>query len=157
MCHRIEISLSSEPASVRQARHWAGNQLAGIYEQLPATTCDQPDAVADDVEIVVSELVSNAIQARTHRLDLALEAHHRSVRIEVTDDAPGLPTRHQPSADASRGRGLAIVHALATHSGVNLHHDAKTVWAELPVPDGTHANFDCGQMRGVRRAGARGP
>lgn len=143
MCHRTETSLPSRPVSVRQARRWASNQLAAMYNQPPARTDDQHDSVVDDVELVVSELVSNAIRARAHRLDLALEAHHRSVRVEVSDDAPGLPIRRQPSSDARRGRGLAIVDTLATQSGVDQHHDSKTVWAELPVPEGTQANFDC--------------
>ena len=143
MCHRTEISLPSEPAAVGQARRWAGNQLAAMYDQPPATTYDRPDSVVDDIELVVSELVSNAIQTRTHRLDLALEAHHRSLRVEATDDAPGLPTRRQPSPDALRGRGLTIVEAIASHWGVDPHHGGKTVWAELLVPDGARANFDC--------------
>ena len=105
MCHRTETSLPSEPTSVGQTRRWASYQLAAMYEQPPATTHDQPDALADDIEIVFSELVSNAIQARAHRLDLALEAHHRSVRIEATDDAPGLPTgsNHRQTRHAGAG------------------------------------------------------
>jgi hypothetical protein len=57
------------------------------------------------------------------------------VRVEVLDDAAGLPQLQSPSPAAPRGRGLQIVQALAARWGVEPHEDGwKAVWAEVEVP-----------------------
>jgi anti-sigma regulatory factor (Ser/Thr protein kinase) len=96
---------------------------------------DRVDAasVIADAELIVSELLSNAINASCTRTELMLSAREDCVRIEVHDDASGLPQpRHPDSADL-HGRGLLIVSALATDWGVETSARGKRVWAELAL------------------------
>lgn len=90
---------------------------------------------ADDVEVerivlIVSELVSNAVEATEDHYDLALWATSDSWRIRVTNRAaPGaIPPRDDWGPDdilSLRGRGLAIVETLASH--VLVDHDGGRV------------------------------
>jgi anti-sigma regulatory factor (Ser/Thr protein kinase) len=95
--------------------------------------------IADDVLLVVSELLTNAI---VHALPPATLTLSRSpvdrcgaVRVEVTDRGPvtpaGLPAS-APDPD-EHGRGLAIVTALASRCGVDVHPGGTSRWAELQV------------------------
>jgi hypothetical protein len=49
-----------------------------------------------------------------------------------------MPKRTDPDADAERGRGLAIVEALARSSGVRASQDGKTSWFTLALTDRAH-------------------
>jgi anti-sigma regulatory factor (Ser/Thr protein kinase) len=103
-----------------------------------------PGAAVDDANLVVSEIVTNAVQANCQEIGLAIEAHHNHVTIAATDDAPGSPTRRRPRSDSVRGRGLLIVDALTDRWGVrDADGGRKTVWAELPVPSTAVPTFDC--------------
>ena len=92
---------------------------------------------ADDVLLVVSELLTNAIvhalPPATLRLSRTEVNHCGAVHIEVTDRGPATPTG--PSAAApdpdEHGRGLTIVTTLATRCGVRVHADGTSRWAEL--------------------------
>jgi anti-sigma regulatory factor (Ser/Thr protein kinase) len=95
----------------------------------------KPDAV-ECVELVVSELVTNAIQA-TRRLHVTVP---RAVRLRLTDlgpailvevaDAEPVPPRLQRAYDDSEGgRGLMIVEALCTEWGAYANkRGGKVVW-----------------------------
>ena len=135
MCQRAETVLPCEPVSVARARHWALDQLARMYEGQAG--------IAADVELVVSELVTNCVRADAHRFAVAIEGHHTSVRVAARDDAPGVPVKCAPPRDRSGGRGLIIVDALARRWGVTSDGEGKTVWAEFPLPDDVRATFDC--------------
>jgi hypothetical protein len=62
------------------------------------------------------------------------------VRLEVSDGGgPSVPVRHDAGPEDVRGRGLAIVAALARDWGVepgrNGSGRVSTVWVDLPVKD----------------------
>ena len=135
MCQRAETVLPCEPVSVARARHWARRQLAEMYEGQAG--------IAADVELVVSELVTNCVRADAHRFAVAIEGHHTNVKVSARDDAPGVPVKRAPPRDTVGGRGLIIVEALARRWGVTPDGEGKTVWAECPVPDGVRPRFDC--------------
>ena len=135
MCHRVEITMPCEPASVPAARHWAAEHLGQMYVE--------PGRAADDAELVVSELVSNCVRADAHRFGLAIDGHHGAVRIEATDDAPGRPSPRPASATDPSGRGLLIVDTLAEDWGVQVQDPGKTVWADLAVATDCTPTFDC--------------
>lgn len=135
MCHRVETTMPCEPASVPAARHWATGQLRQMYGQVG-------DA-AGDVELIVSELVSNCVRAHAHYFELTLDGHHHALRIEVTDDAPGEPTPRTAGPDEVNGRGLLIVDTLAADWGLRADHPRKTVWADLVVATGWSPTFAC--------------
>ena len=135
MCQRAETALPCEPVSVATARHWALDQLAGMYEGHAR--------IATDVELVVSELVTNCVRADAHRFAVAIEGHHSYVKVSARDDAAGAPVKRAPPRDAGNGRGLIIVDALALRWGVTPDGEGKTVWAEFLVPDNVRPTFDC--------------
>ncbi|SER98624.1 Histidine kinase-like ATPase domain-containing protein [Pedococcus cremeus] len=82
--------------------------------------------------LVVSELVTNAIQHANSDIDVVLAAHDGRLRVGVRDRSPAPPvTRHAPP-DATGGRGLRVVEALARSSGAWPTVDGgKFVWAVL--------------------------
>lgn len=135
MCQRAETALSCEAASPALARRWAVAQLASMY--------DRPSEIAGDVELVVSELVTNCLRADAHQFTVAIEGHHSFVKVSATDDAPGVPVKRAPPPDVEGGRGLMVIEALSRRWGVTPDGPGKTVWAEFPVPDGVRPTFDC--------------
>lgn len=140
MCHRATTQMRCEAAAVPAARHWASDQLTTLF--------DAPGDAADDVALLVSELVSNCVRARGHRFELAIEAHHDSLRVEATDDAPGLPTPVVARGGDASGRGLLIIEKLATEWGVQPVPEGKTVWAALRLPPHARASFACDRPAG---------
>ena len=54
---------------------------------------------------------------------------------EVSDGSPVIPEPRTADLDDERGRGLAIVAALAADSGVNVRPGGKTTWFALALRD----------------------
>jgi anti-sigma regulatory factor (Ser/Thr protein kinase) len=135
MCRKAETSVACEPAAVGWARRWTLGELTSIYAGLGETSLD--------IQTVVSELVTNALQAECRRLTLSLDAHHTFVRIATTDDAAGDPVKLSPSPDMAHGRGLLIVDAFSKRWGVEREALGKTVWAEVALSRNPLPNFDC--------------
>lgn len=95
--------------------------------------------VIETVKLLVSELVTNAVQA-TQRLHLIvpgsvtvrLTGRGRHILIEVADPATSGPARLAPEADAEQGRGLLLVDTLAVEWGAYpLEQSGKVVWAKV--------------------------
>lgn len=85
----------------------------------------------DDVLLVTSELLSNAC-VHGHGIDrLTLEHRPGVLRVEVTDHNPARPHCRAPEPGLPHGYGLLVVQYLAVCWGTTVHHDGKTVWAEL--------------------------
>ncbi|MEV0447513.1 SpoIIE family protein phosphatase [Streptomyces sp. NPDC050600] len=92
-----------------------------------------PDADTFPVEVVVSELVTNAVRYGTAPITLRLVRGGTTLVCEVDDAALTAPhLRHAKAVDEG-GRGLHITAALATGWGVRYREDGKTVWAELDL------------------------
>ena len=53
------------------------------------------------------------------------------LRIEVRDGNARMPPRAAPQREATSGRGLAVVGAVATSWGTHFYGDGKVVWAEI--------------------------
>ncbi|MFI9272329.1 ATP-binding protein [Kitasatospora sp. NPDC052896] len=88
--------------------------------------------LADTAELLVSELVTNALlhTASGAVLEAALGADRR-LRVEVRDTSGRLPRPRRPGDTATSGRGLVLVEALADAWGVQSGGDGKTTWFEL--------------------------
>lgn len=84
-----------------------------------------------DVELVVSELVTNGVVHGAAPLSLAIEVRHQSMHIDVSDGGQGDPVARGFSSDAGDGRGLALVKRIATSWGVESSSTGKTVWADI--------------------------
>ncbi|MFH8470980.1 ATP-binding protein [Streptomyces sp. NPDC017991] len=97
------------------------------------------DDAAEAVILVVSELVTNAVEHGQPPLTLLLRHlsghRHGGVRIEVSDGGPASrPGAWASSSDAcERGRGLGIVEALASSHGSRTQPHRSTYWAALPA------------------------
>jgi hypothetical protein len=103
---------------------------------------DAADAVALDIQAVVSELITNSVRAEARHLTLAIDGHHTRVALAATDDAPGDPVKQEPAPNVDHGRGLLIVDALSARWGVRREAGSKTVWAEVRVGDNAGPTFD---------------
>ena len=136
---QTSLVLGALPSAVACARLHARNVM---YEwSLPS--------VADSVELIVSELVTNAVCAFTGldgrpkygartglpRVGLRLSSDRAHVRIEVWDQDPHIPVSKAASPDDESGRGLMLVEALSECWGCDTTpgQSSKVVWAELPV------------------------
>jgi anti-sigma regulatory factor (Ser/Thr protein kinase) len=91
--------------------------------------------VVDTARLIVSELITNAVNASCSGTDLQLSCEGGSLRIAVDDDGDGLPTMRTAEQRDENGRGLAIIAALAANWGVvDYPNDGKQVWAEVTLP-----------------------
>ncbi|WNV89048.1 ATP-binding protein [Umezawaea sp. Da 62-37] len=89
----------------------------------------------EDVELLATELVSNAYDHGLHPISARLWSppHTRFVRVEVDDsNALGLPVVGVSRLGAFRGRGLVMVDRLAHRWGTAVRTWGKTIWAEVP-------------------------
>ncbi|MEU6653900.1 SpoIIE family protein phosphatase [Streptomyces sp. NPDC046900] len=112
--------LDHHPKAVATARTHTQHQLAlwGVDEETAYTT-----------EMIVSELVTNAVRYGTPPLRLQL-IKDRALTCEVHDGNPVAPRmRHAKTVDEG-GRGLFIIAQLAQNWGVRYSLGGKTVWAE---------------------------
>lgn len=109
------------PASARSAvRDWAG---ATGHRDL-----------ADDLALVVSELVTNAVRYGSPPVVVELEDGEQTVTVAVADSGGGRPRARQADSDDEGGRGLLLVELLAAETGVRADPPGKTVWAALSGP-----------------------
>jgi anti-sigma regulatory factor (Ser/Thr protein kinase) len=112
-----------DPASPGQARH-AARQALEAWDGAP----EHQDAV----ELVISELVTNAVVHAASEVDVVLVVGPDRFRVEVSDNDLSPFDRGEGGADDEHGRGLALVEALSGSWGVEQSAGGKTVWVELP-------------------------
>lgn len=121
---------------------WRASSVAGVRRAVVADlqARDMSEEIVDEAEIVVAELVANAVRHARPLQDGTVRIRWKTkgdaVEVEVTDG--GGPTVPKPAPRvlwAPSGRGLRIVRSLAHEWGV-LEDDRKgvTVWAALGAP-----------------------
>ena len=92
-----------------------------------------------DVELIVSELVTNAVQhgsAPGDEIELALEPRGRTVYVGVTDRCRNRrsPALFAASNDRESGRGLLAIERLADGWGDEIIDGKRRVWATVSLP-----------------------
>jgi anti-sigma regulatory factor (Ser/Thr protein kinase) len=93
---------------------------------------DSADLVAD-VELVVSELVTNAVLHGTGQVQLRLEMVDGAVSVGVLDGGRAQPRPPGRGHGAESGRGLALVAGLTRDWGIRPDSTGgKEVWAVFP-------------------------
>ncbi|OKK22370.1 regulator [Streptomyces sp. CB00455] len=121
---------------VTRSRDFARRALAA-WHWLPASTQAGRDA-AEDVLLLVSEVVSNACLHGGGPSALLLDCDEERLRIEVTDGnpAPPVPLRSRAASRPGQpgGHGLVIVDRLARRWGSRPAPDGKCVWLEVSAP-----------------------
>jgi len=118
--------LERDPRSSAAARRF-------VEAKLQRWDCGE---LLDTVNLLVSELVTNSVLHAESAADIAVFLKPDSVRIEVSDTGQDFPELHGPSGQATSGRGVALVEMLSSAWGVEPTTEGKTVWFEVPRPDG---------------------
>jgi PAS domain S-box-containing protein len=117
--HVATWDLPRDPAAVADMRALALQQLRQWkLEYLAFTT-----------ELIISELVTNAIRYGSEPLRLRL-IHDRTLICEVSDASSTSPHIRRAAATDEGGRGLFLVAECSHRWGVRYHATGKTIWAE---------------------------
>ncbi|WP_030660412.1 ATP-binding SpoIIE family protein phosphatase [Streptomyces cellulosae] len=85
----------------------------------------------DDVPLLVSELVTNAVLFAAGPITVRLIRTGHGLLCEVGDTGNGRPRLNRGGLLDDGGRGLHIVHRLTTRWGVRWTDTGKVVWAEV--------------------------
>ena len=117
------IRLEPDGSSVAEARRFADECLRRWHLE------DQ----ADDVEVVVTELVTNAIRHSRGPVTLSIGRRLDRIIVQVQDPSPKPPEQEQAGILDDNGRGLLLVEEIASEWGSTPTDHGKRVWAELPV------------------------
>lgn len=129
------LRLVGAGGAVARARDFTRQALQD-WGWLPAATADQ-QAAAEDVLLVVSELVTNACLHASGPEELRIGSSRKLLRLEVVDLGSGSPAPRTPHrAGRPGGHGMFIVQRLCLDWGVvrSPEGTGKTVWAELAAP-----------------------
>ncbi|MGW0556232.1 ATP-binding protein [Streptomyces sp. NPDC002926] len=129
------VALGSASGIVPLARDFTRQALRD-WGWLPAASADRR-AAAEDVLLVVSELVTNACLHAEGPEELKVRCDGKVLRLEVSDRGAGQPSPRTPHrAGRPGGHGMFIVQRLCLDWGVVRVPGApgKTVWAELAAP-----------------------
>ena len=120
------IELDGDPDAPARGRHAVTQVLDSWGYAGPAR---------EDLLLVVSELVTNAVQHGAEPIVVTVVRAPERVRVEVTDGAAdSSPHSSRVPQDAETGRGLSVVTRLAAAWGWRASPGrGKTVWAELPL------------------------
>jgi anti-sigma regulatory factor (Ser/Thr protein kinase) len=125
------LQLRADPASAAHARDFVCLHLLGsglLHLQ-------------DDLRLVVSELVTNAITHAHTPVTVVLERAGPSVTLTVRDLSPSVPVMGAADTMDGGGRGLVIVDILSRAWGVTSSPGgSKSVWAVFAAEDGAVAS-----------------
>ncbi len=90
------------------------------------------DERADDVDLLVSEVVTNAVKyGGGDFVRVTVAERGPRVRVDVTDHSSEAPRVVRPSADRPGGRGMLLVDRIASRWGSEpIHGNGKVVWFE---------------------------
>ncbi len=99
------------------------------------------DAAIDDAELLVSELVTNAILHARSPATVTIDHDSPRLRVAVCDSSPSPPRLRDYGPDAVTGRGMLLVDRIARRWGVEMNGNGKCVWFEVDVSgeDRVHA------------------
>ncbi len=118
--------LGGSPATAGAARRYVRQVLGDHHVN---------EKVTGVVELLTSELVTNALLHARHAEELSVFVWPSVIRVEVEDPSALLPTRRRAGVDAVAGRGLTIVDGLSRAWGVEAGARGKRVWFEVDRGD----------------------
>ena len=138
----VEVHPSRDAALARVERRAAVRQVVPIPHSPhgPAEARRAVKRCADalglaelghDLELVVSEMVTNAVRHALPPVELQIAACDERVVVAVADGSPSPPKARAADLDAEGGRGMALVDLLAAEHGVRADPPGKKVWAAL--------------------------
>ncbi|MFC7219159.1 ATP-binding protein [Streptomyces polyrhachis] len=126
---QVQLVVRPDPVEVGRARRWARARLAWV-----GVEADDPSA--ETLILLISELVTNAVvhTGRPAELHMALPPPGGAagiLRVEVVDGSVRAPQLRQAASDATHGRGLELVGALADRWGWEVESGGKRIWCEV--------------------------
>jgi|1186.fasta_scaffold372874_1 two-component sensor histidine kinase len=111
-----------DPTSIARARHDVHDHFG---DELPGAT-------SEELGLIVSELVTNAIRHGGGDVELRLDVRAGRIRGEVIDQGEGFEGQmREATPDRLGGHGLVIVDRLSHEWGV--YDGSSHVWFQLPV------------------------
>jgi anti-sigma regulatory factor (Ser/Thr protein kinase) len=124
----VRLSMPREARSVATVRHRVRDLMC---------QWDLRD-VADEAELLTSELAANAVQHATgRRYTIAIRISAGMIFVEVFDQEPRMPVLGELDAAGEGGRGLVTVAALAKDWGAMRCLNGKCVWFTREFPSRT--------------------
>jgi CheY-like chemotaxis protein len=118
---QAEIELPAELISGRKARLFLSDRLAEW----------RLDGLMDTALLLTTELVTNAVIHAGSAVRVTVRRGLDNLRVEVADTGGGALHLREPGPDATTGRGLQLMEALATAWGTSAYEAGKLVWFEL--------------------------
>lgn len=122
--HRVRRDLPASPQAPMLARRTVSDVCT--QWQLSAELGEQ-------AQLVVAELVTNAVQHAGNGIGLTVTVRRNVLRLEVSDDSDVLPYPLESALGMLRGHGLRLVAGLARHWGCEATNRGKIVWADLVI------------------------
>jgi PAS domain S-box-containing protein len=113
-------TLSAEPSAPAHARRLVRATLPGWGQE----------ALLDTAELLVSELVTNAVRYASAPIGLRFALREETLLVEVADPLPDPPREREAAGTDEGGRGLQLVHRLAHRWGTRAESEGKVVWFE---------------------------
>ena len=111
----------AEASSVPAARRFVRSALEGLGL----------DAAYQAAEMLVSEVVTNAVLHARTEFTISVLREGDVVRVSVMDLSPAVPKQRAYGTDSTTGRGLRLVATLSVAWGVERSLRGKTVWFEV--------------------------
>jgi DNA-binding NarL/FixJ family response regulator len=115
-----DLDLPAASSSPRRARAWVRDLLGADDAELVSS-----------VELLVSELVTNAVVHAESAPRIEVHVARQGVRVAVRDDDPSLPRPRDPDAGRPGGRGLRLVESISNRWGAEPTNGGKVVWFEI--------------------------
>jgi len=124
---RQQVVLPADASAPRAARAW-----------LRAVGCSTHGGeLLDDAQLLVSELVTNAVRYGAPPVVLAVDCDGGGLHVRVRDGSPALPVPRAAAADEESGRGFLLLDLLSGRWGVEAESEGaggKEVWFHLQRP-----------------------
>ncbi|MFF8096182.1 ATP-binding protein [Streptomyces sp. NPDC016675] len=129
---RRHLAWSGFPPPAARARAEADALLSALHRTRRITVSPR---AADDVRLVVSELIANAARHAPGpgRLEVRAAEGGRIVRITVSDTSPAMPRPRPTDPHRVGGHGLEIVTALSSRLIVEHAGEGKQISADVPL------------------------
>ena len=92
------------------------------------------NASIDDMQLVASELITNALRYGADPIEFRLSVREDRLRLEVSDaNTTDIPQPRQAADHESTGRGMPLIDALTASWGAQVSGARKVVWAEITI------------------------
>lgn len=116
----IDRELPADPSSPGRARRLVRRAL-----------WDQEPELLDTVELLVSELVTNAVVHAQTAAVVGISLFRDRVHVEVRDTSTDEPRVRQATEEDESGRGLTLVEALSNAWGITRLPEGKAFWFDV--------------------------